>query len=78
MSLLVVILPGMSELVKERPTDPVEWLAAFLLRNNPNKPVPTAPPGAPQVSTNPPSASSSVNGNGNIPQQTSTSMPSGR
>jgi len=26
---------GMSELVKERPADPVEWLAAYLLRNNP-------------------------------------------
>jgi len=28
---------GMSELVKERPADPVEWLAAYLLRNNPNR-----------------------------------------
>jgi len=27
----------MSELVKERPADPVEWLAAYLLRNNPNR-----------------------------------------
>ena len=34
-----VLLQGMSALVKERPeTCPVEWLAHWMLRNNPNKP----------------------------------------
>mmetsp|Transcript_15148 Transcript_15148/g.15341 ORF Transcript_15148/g.15341 Transcript_15148/m.15341 type:complete len:100 (-) Transcript_15148:360-659(-) len=28
-------LLGMSELVKERPPNPIDWLAAYLLRNNP-------------------------------------------
>lgn len=32
-----ILLDGMSELVKERPTNPVEWLAAYLLRNDPQK-----------------------------------------
>jgi len=32
-----LLLDGMSELVKERPPDPVEWLAAYLLRNNPSR-----------------------------------------
>lgn len=32
-----ILLDGMSELVKERPPNPVEWLAAFLLRNDPQK-----------------------------------------
>jgi len=27
----------MSELVKVRPENPVEWLATYLLANNPNK-----------------------------------------
>lgn len=28
---------GMSELVKERPQDPVEFLASYLLKHNPQK-----------------------------------------
>lgn len=32
-----ILLDGMSELVKERPQNPVEWLAAYLLRNDPQK-----------------------------------------
>jgi protein dpy-30 len=32
-----ILLDGMSELVKERPSNPVEWLAAYLLRNDPQK-----------------------------------------
>ena len=32
-----ILLDGMSELVKERPPNPVEWLAAYLLRNDPQK-----------------------------------------
>ena len=32
-----ILLDGMSELVKERPANPVEWLAAYLLRNDPQK-----------------------------------------
>ena len=30
-----VLLDGMSALVKERPPNPVEWLAAYLIKNNP-------------------------------------------
>lgn len=32
-----LLLQGMSELVKVRPDQPVEWLAQYLLNNNPNK-----------------------------------------
>lgn len=32
-----LLLQGMSELVKVRPDTPVEWLAQYLLNNNPNK-----------------------------------------
>mmetsp|Transcript_52196 Transcript_52196/g.62837 ORF Transcript_52196/g.62837 Transcript_52196/m.62837 type:complete len:169 (+) Transcript_52196:133-639(+) len=32
-----ILLDGMSELVKERPPNPIEWLAAYLIRNNPQK-----------------------------------------
>jgi protein dpy-30 len=33
------LLAGMSALVKDRPPgDPIEWLAHWMLRNNPNKP----------------------------------------
>lgn len=32
-----ILLDGMSELVKERPANPVEWLAAYLLKNDPQK-----------------------------------------
>lgn len=30
-----LLLQGMAQLVKERPANPVEWLAYFLLENNP-------------------------------------------
>mmetsp|Transcript_3819 Transcript_3819/g.6667 ORF Transcript_3819/g.6667 Transcript_3819/m.6667 type:complete len:86 (-) Transcript_3819:119-376(-) len=30
-----ILLDGMSALVKERPPNPVEWLATYLLKNNP-------------------------------------------
>mmetsp|Transcript_8928 Transcript_8928/g.19353 ORF Transcript_8928/g.19353 Transcript_8928/m.19353 type:complete len:91 (-) Transcript_8928:368-640(-) len=32
-----VLLQGLSALVKERPPNPVEFLATFLLQNNPQK-----------------------------------------
>lgn len=32
-----LLLQGMSELVKVRPDQPVEWLAHYLLNNNPSK-----------------------------------------
>mmetsp|Transcript_14636 Transcript_14636/g.26344 ORF Transcript_14636/g.26344 Transcript_14636/m.26344 type:complete len:96 (+) Transcript_14636:163-450(+) len=32
-----ILLKAMSELVNVRPEDPVEWLAAWLVKNNPNK-----------------------------------------
>ncbi len=32
-----ILLQGMSELVKVRPDQPVEWLATYLINNNPNK-----------------------------------------
>mmetsp|Transcript_35085 Transcript_35085/g.43324 ORF Transcript_35085/g.43324 Transcript_35085/m.43324 type:complete len:94 (-) Transcript_35085:178-459(-) len=32
-----LLLTGLQELVKERPNDPIEWLAHYLLKNNPNK-----------------------------------------
>lgn len=31
-----ILLDGMSALVKERPPNPVEWLAAYLIKNNPH------------------------------------------
>ena len=33
-----ILLQGMSALVKERPPNPVEWLAAYLIKNNPQGP----------------------------------------
>ncbi len=33
-----LLLDGMSALVKERPPNPVEWLAAYLLKHNPQNP----------------------------------------
>ena len=30
-----ILLDGMSALVKERPPNPVEWLATYLIKNNP-------------------------------------------
>ena len=38
-----ILLDGMSALVKERPPNPVEWLAAYLIKNNPQGR--TTPPG---------------------------------
>lgn len=32
-----ILLDGMAELVKERPPNPIEWLASYLLRHNPQK-----------------------------------------
>ena len=32
-----ILLDGMSELVKERPPNPVEWLAQYLIKNDPQK-----------------------------------------
>ena len=34
-----LLLDGMSALVKERPPNPVEWLATYLLKHNPQQPV---------------------------------------
>mgnify|MGYP003388499774 CR=1 FL=1 len=33
-----LLLDGMSALVKERPPNPVEWLATYLLKHNPQNP----------------------------------------
>uniref|UniRef100_A0A7S2UW15 Uncharacterized protein n=1 Tax=Fibrocapsa japonica TaxID=94617 RepID=A0A7S2UW15_9STRA len=33
-----ILLDGMSALVKERPPNPIEWLAAYLIKNNPQGP----------------------------------------
>lgn len=33
-----ILLQGMSALVKERPANPIEWLAAYLNKNNPQGP----------------------------------------
>ncbi|TMW69485.1 hypothetical protein Poli38472_001641 [Pythium oligandrum] len=33
-----ILLQGMSALVKERPPNPVEWLAGYLIKNNPQGP----------------------------------------
>ncbi|KAI9917405.1 hypothetical protein PsorP6_012686 [Peronosclerospora sorghi] len=33
-----ILLQGMSALVKERPPNPVEWLANYLIKNNPQGP----------------------------------------
>lgn len=30
-----ILLQGMSALVRERPPNPIEWLAAYLIKNNP-------------------------------------------
>jgi protein dpy-30 len=32
-----ILMQGMQGLVKERPENPVEWLAAYLLKHNPHK-----------------------------------------
>ena len=42
-----ILLQGMQALVKERPNNPVEFLAAYLLKNNPHGPSnPPQVPGA--------------------------------
>lgn len=33
-----ILLDGMAALVKERPPNPVEWLATYLLKHNPQSP----------------------------------------
>mmetsp|Transcript_36073 Transcript_36073/g.36760 ORF Transcript_36073/g.36760 Transcript_36073/m.36760 type:complete len:113 (+) Transcript_36073:70-408(+) len=33
-----LLLEGMAALVKERPSNPVEWLATYLLKHNPQNP----------------------------------------
>eukprot|EP00486_Rosalina_sp_Unknown_P014259 CAMPEP_0201593304 /NCGR_PEP_ID=MMETSP0190_2-20130828/190950_1 /ASSEMBLY_ACC=CAM_ASM_000263 /TAXON_ID=37353 /ORGANISM="Rosalina sp." /LENGTH=109 /DNA_ID=CAMNT_0048052443 /DNA_START=49 /DNA_END=378 /DNA_ORIENTATION=+ len=35
-TIVPILLAGMTELVKERPIDPIEYLAHYLLKNNPN------------------------------------------
>lgn len=37
-SVVPILLQGMQALVKERPDNPVEFLAAYLLKNNPQGP----------------------------------------
>ena len=32
-----LLLQGMSALVKERPEDPIEWLAMYMLKNKPKQ-----------------------------------------
>ena len=38
--LVPVLTEALAELCIERPTDPFQWLAAYLLKNNPNQPNP--------------------------------------
>jgi len=42
-----ILLDGMSELVKERPANPIEWLAHYLLQNDPQASARNAPGGGP-------------------------------
>ncbi len=42
--LVPVLTEALAELCIERPTDPFQWLAAYLLKNNPNAPVHTEIP----------------------------------
>lgn len=35
-TIVPILLSGMTEIVKERPIDPIEYLAHYLLKNNPN------------------------------------------
>lgn len=37
-TVIPILLEGMSWIIKERPEDPVENLAMFLIKNNPNTP----------------------------------------
>ena len=32
-----ILMQGMQEMVKQRPEDPIEWIADFLHKNNPKK-----------------------------------------
>lgn len=32
-----ILMHGMQQLIKERPDDPIEWIANYLLKNNPRK-----------------------------------------
>lgn len=32
-----ILMQGMQQLVKDRPEDPIEWIADFLKKNNPKK-----------------------------------------
>mmetsp|Transcript_4265 Transcript_4265/g.6028 ORF Transcript_4265/g.6028 Transcript_4265/m.6028 type:complete len:104 (-) Transcript_4265:118-429(-) len=41
-----ILLDGMSQLVKERPANPVEWLGTYLIKNNPQGPTQTMAGGA--------------------------------
>ncbi|EFJ34737.1 hypothetical protein SELMODRAFT_405623 [Selaginella moellendorffii] len=45
-----LLLQGMHHLVLERPSNPVEYLAAFLLKNNPQGPEPPLPEELPKES----------------------------
>jgi protein dpy-30 len=36
-SVVPILMQGMQELVKERPDDPVQYLAAYLIKHNPKK-----------------------------------------
>jgi protein dpy-30 len=40
-SVVPILMQGMQELVKERPEDPVEYLAAYLIKHNPRKQQPS-------------------------------------
>jgi protein dpy-30 len=53
LTLLLLPLLGMSELVKERPANPVEWLASYLLQHDPQRAGATGP--APPSGSMPPS-----------------------
>merc|ERR1719464_2066205 len=37
-TIVPILLAGMTEIVKDRPTDPIEYLAHYLLAKNPNRP----------------------------------------
>lgn len=36
-SLVPLLIAGMNRLARERPKDPIEYMAAYLLANNPNR-----------------------------------------
>lgn len=36
-SLVPLLIAGMNHLARERPKDPIEYMAAYLLANNPNR-----------------------------------------